>query len=286
MNKVNWVDGRYTTPGDFNAMQSAPEDHLRTQAKSSLAGLVDGMLLTGTSNGVQVGPGVAWDNQGRRIMVPAAAPVDVSAIQRPASGRHKWVSVFASYRQVERATVTDATGVDQPAYLDDGYTLTAAAGPEFIVPTSPGRTANDLLKELSLFDPEGGESNYPPTPPGAVRVAVFPLDPDTAWADLVFDRQQFGSPSHRIAVISSSTTPNVDAAICRIVSYPDIAYAWGAVSAPAPANLTSAPVVWVECRGRRELPQANIVAVKNGARFSLLATAPGLTCLIVVVRPL
>lgn len=285
MNKVNWVDGRYTTPGDFNAMQSAPEDHLRSQAKSSLAGLVDGMTLTGTSDGVQVGPGVAWDNQGRRIMVPAATPVDVSAIQRPASGRFKWVAIFATYRRVERATVTDATGVNHAAYFDDGYALAAASGPEFTSAVSApsdglgGPTQLDRLRAAGSWSPTGSQPNYPATPPGAVRIGAFAIDHDSGWVDMVVNHARiFYSPG--IVMISSGATSDIDAAIRSILASGEVAYAWGGVSAPAPDSLSDAPVLLVENK-----TVAYIVAVKNGAPHRVRADTVGIKAQVVVLMP-
>lgn len=202
MNKVNWVDGRYTTPADFNAMQSAPESHLRSQAKIALAGHIDGLTPTGTADGVQVAPGVTWDDQGRRIMVPAATPVDVSAILRPASGHYRWVGISIAYRQVERSTVRDSGGVDQPAYLDDGFTLTATSGPEF---------AAD-----SLTDARWTETGKPAVPNGSVGLGNFVVDHDSGWGDLVHVIHRHAYISSHAVFISSTDRGEISRLVSAI----------------------------------------------------------------------
>ena len=217
MNRVNWVDGRYTTPADFNAMQTAPEDHLRSHAKAALAGFIDGLTVTGTAGGVQVGPGVTWDSQGRRIMVPAAVSPDVSKLVRPASGRFKWVVVYASYQRVERDTVRDSAGINQPAYLDDGYTLTVAAGPEFAAASIEAARDTDAGK--------------PAVPSESVGIALFVVDHDSAWPELAASPRRYTLFQSRLAVVYAGTLSQARDAISPLVPMPsDVVYGSGALT--------------------------------------------------------
>lgn len=223
MNKVNWVDGRYTTPDDFNAMQTAPEDHLRSHAKAALAGHIDGLTPTGTADGVQVSPGVTWDDQGRRIMVPAATAVDMSAIQRPASGQYRWVSISIAYRQIERSTVRDSAGVDRPAYLDDSFTVLATAGPEF--------AERDLTR--ARFTSTG----IPAIPNGSVEVGVFIADHDSGWQDLVHVIHRRSLISREAVTIVSTDQAEIKRLTSAILPPTDSrardrlrVYGWGALN--------------------------------------------------------
>ncbi len=131
MNKVNWIDGRYTTPNDFNAMQTEPEAHIEALGRR-LPAYVDGCVPAGAGAGVTIGSGVAWDAAGRRIVIPAGgAAVDMTGIDRPAANQYRWLTWFAAYRRISRGTMLDKMGVDQPAYFDDGFSLGVRAGAAF-----------------------------------------------------------------------------------------------------------------------------------------------------------
>lgn len=214
MNRVNWVDGRYTTPADFNAMQTDPEDHQRSQAKAMLAGFVDGLAVTGTIDGIRVAPGVAWDDLGRRIMVPSAVAVDVSAVLRPASGHYKWLVVYATYQRVERDTVRDSSGIEQPAYLDDGYTLTAATGPEF--------SAADLVSAKYT------KTGKPAAPANSVALALCVVDHDSGWPALISSPPRPNALQTRVRFIETATINETRAAVSSLVPIiDDVAYGWG-----------------------------------------------------------
>lgn len=238
MNKVNWVDGRYTTPGDFNAMQTNPEDHFRSHAKAALAGHIDGLTPVGTAGGVQISPGVTWDDQGRRIMVPAATAVDMSAIQRPASGQYRWVNISISYRQVERSTVTDSGGVERPAYLDDSFALTATAGPEF--------AANDIL--AARFTSTG----RPATPNGSVGIGTFIADHASGWPDLVSTIHRPSYIGSKAIFISSLDRAEIERLLSAIVPPTDPVsiervriYGWGMFYFTSPQTSANGPVLYV-----------------------------------------
>lgn len=226
MNKVNWIDGRYTTPNDFNAMQSNPENHLRSQAKALLSGYSD-IGVTGSPAGLALSPGVAWDSRGRRIFVPASADIDISSVDRPASGRYRWLRVSVSYRQVERDTMRDKGGVDRPAYYDDGYAVALATGPEF--------TARNLDSARRTAD------GRPAVPGGAVNVALFLIDHDSTWATMVENRAEGSIPFHgvlpqarfipgSIAFATGSTEDEIYSAINGIVPADGSQlFGWGAL---------------------------------------------------------
>lgn len=226
MNKVNWIDGRYTTPNDFNAMQSNPENHLLSQAKALLSGYSD-IGVTGSPAGLALSPGVAWDSRGRRIFVPASADIDISSVDRPASGRYRWLRVSVSYRQVERDTMRDKEGVDRPAYYDDGYAVALATGPEF--------TARSLAGARRTTD------GRPAVPGGAVNVALFLIDHDSTWATMVENRAEGGTPFHgvlpqarfipgSIALASGDTAAKVYSALEGIVPADGSQlFGWGAL---------------------------------------------------------
>ena len=224
MNKINWVDGRYTTPQDFNAMQSNPENHLRSQAKVLLSGYND-IGVTGSAAGLSLSPGVAWDPMGRRIFVPAAAEMDVSSVDRPASGQYRWLRVSASYRQVERDTMRDKEGVDQPAYYDDGYAVALTTGPEFTASTLNRARRTTVGK--------------PAVPGGAVSLALFVIDHDSNWATVVENKEDYDYPpppaarfipGRIVPVAVGNTSGAVYTALADIVP-PDGSplYGWGAV---------------------------------------------------------
>lgn len=224
MNKVNWVDGRYTTPQDFNAMQSNPENHLRSQAKVLLSGYND-IGVTGTAAGLALSPGVAWDAMGRRIFVPAAVDLDVAAVDRPASGQYRWLRVSASYRQVERDTMRDKEGVDRPAYYDDGYAAALTTGPEF--------TARDIIRARWT------KVGKPAVPAGAVSLALFVIDHDSSWATMIENQERYFYPPPQSArfipgrivpVAAGDTEGAVYTALAAIVP-PDGSpiYGWGAM---------------------------------------------------------
>ena len=80
MNKVTWFNGRELTPGDLDAMQTAPETLIGRHAALSAVGHISGVRVT------------AVDLQGRAIVVPAAVALDLSTFVRPSTGRYRWLS--------------------------------------------------------------------------------------------------------------------------------------------------------------------------------------------------
>lgn len=251
MNKVNWVDGRYTTPQDFNAMQSNPENHLRSQAKVLLSGYND-IGVTGTAAGLALSPGVAWDAMGRRIFVPAAADLDVASVERPASGQYRWLRVSASYRQVERDTMRDKEGVDRPAYYDDGYATALTTGPEF---------AESTLKNARFT-----KLGKPAVPGGAVSLALFLIDHDSSWATMVENTERYSYtpppsarfiPGRLVPVAAGNTEGAVYTALAAIVP-PDGSpiYGWGAVYGADQPNDTFA--AWYPVTYARRTSQTQI----------------------------
>lgn len=262
MNRVNWVDGRYTTPDDFNLMQTAPENHLRSHAKAALAGFIDGLTVSGSADGIQVAPGVAWDGQGRRIMVPAAAPVDVSVIDRPASDRYKWLLVSISYRQAERSTVRDSGGTDRPAYLDDSYTITATTGPEFVAPPITNENPDRDPLRRARYE----STSRPAIPHGAVGLALSVIDHDSGWGALVSSPPRRGLSAQRAVFVRSESHSDIQAAVERLIPHAtDRIYGWGGLTARYDAHreedsLDQAPVLFVD----HGASGARIAVVKRG----------------------
>lgn len=264
MNRVNWVDGRYTTPDDFNLMQTAPESHLRSHDKAALAGFIDGLTVSGSADGIQVAPGVAWDDQGRRIMVPAAASVDVSGIDRPASGHYKWLLISISYRQAERSTVRDSGGTDRPAYLDDSYTITATTGPEFAAPRKTDENpSNDPIWRARLET-----TNRPAIPHGAMGLALSVIDHDSGWDDLVSSPPRRGLTASRAVFVSTrnKSESDIQAMIEPLIPrIGDRVYGWGGLTVRYAQNgdehdLDQAPVLFAE----REPTRFGVSVVKRG----------------------
>lgn len=285
MNKVNWVDGRYTTPDDFNAMQTAPEDHLRSHAKAALAGHIDGLTPTGTADGVQVSPGVTWDDQGRRIMVPAATAVDMSAIQRPASGQYRWVSISIAYRQIERSTVRDSGGVDRPAYLDDSFTILATPGPEFA--------------DRSLVNARFISTGVPAIPNGSVGIGTFIVDHDSGWPDLVHVIHRRSYISSKAVTIVSNDLAEIRRLTSAILPARDTGasdrlrvYGWGAVDFTFTRGVSSpaggAPVLYIFRADsiiiRVAMPVSRS-AINGTLNLSLGSNAPTNICLRAVFFP-
>lgn len=170
MNRVNYVPGRELQSADLNAMQAEIEAHLRSQAQLALAGRVSGMEVSGTATGLQVAPGFGWDAQGRRLRASAAIDVDVSALQRPASGQYRWALVHGSYTTANRGTVTDVSRVDHAAYIDDKVSVAIAAGPEFAA--------------ADIGTARGTAVGRPAAPEGAVSLGLLIVDHSSTWDTL------------------------------------------------------------------------------------------------------
>ena len=122
MNKVKWFNGRELTPGDLDAMQTAPETLIGRHAALSSVGHISGVRVTAVGNNVRVGAGVAVDLQGRAIVVPAAVALDLSTFVRPSTGRYRWLAVAISYATSDRGTSDDgggdgASGRDRRSHL-------------------------------------------------------------------------------------------------------------------------------------------------------------------------
>lgn len=171
MNKVNWIDGRYTTPNDFNAMQTEPEAHIEALGRR-LPADVDGCVPAGAAAGVTIGAGVAWDAAGRRIVIPVGgAAVDMTGIDRPAANQYRWLTWFAAYQRISRGTMRDKMGGDQPAYLDDGFSLGVRAGAAF------AETSIDRARALQV-------ATRPAAPAGAVVLGYSILDHQSTYQTL------------------------------------------------------------------------------------------------------
>ena len=170
MNRVNYVAGREITSADLNAIQADVESHLRSMAKHTLIGIVSGMAVTGTKDGLQVAPGFAWDSQGQRMAITAPTAVDVSALVRPAAGSYRWVLVHAAYQSIDRGTVTDVARVSHSAYADDGATLGVVAGPEFAA--------------ASIAAARRSRAGRPDLPAEAVLLGRLIMDHASTWGAL------------------------------------------------------------------------------------------------------
>ena len=170
MNRVNYVSGRTVEAADLNAVQATMESHLRSHAQKLLAGQIIGLAVSGTATGLEVAPGFTWDSQGRRIALASATAVDVSGVQRPASGQYQWLLVYASYTTANRGTVQDITQAQQVAYIDDSFTLAIASGPAFAA--------------ADIGDARGTAAGRPATPEGGVGLGLLILDHGTSWDTL------------------------------------------------------------------------------------------------------
>ena len=170
MNRVNYVSGRTVEAADLNAVQATMESHLRSHAQKLLAGQIIGLAVSGTAAGLEVAPGFTWDSQGRRVALASATAVDVSGVQRPASGQYQWLLVYASYATANRGTVQDITQAQQVAYIDDSFTLAIASGPAFAA--------------ADIGDARGTASGRPATPEGGVGLGLLILDHGTSWDTL------------------------------------------------------------------------------------------------------
>lgn len=170
MNRVNYVSGRTVEAADLNAVQETMESHLRSHARKLLAGQIIGLAVSGTSAGLEVAPGFTWDNQGRRIALASATAVDVSGVQRPASGQYQWLLVYASYATANRGTVQDIAQAQQVAYIDDSFTLAIASGPAFAA--------------ADIGAARGTAAGRPATPEGGVGLGLLILDHATSWDTL------------------------------------------------------------------------------------------------------
>ena len=170
MNRVNYVSGRTVEAADLNAVQATMESHLRSHAQKLLAGQIVGLAVSGTATGLEVAPGFTWDAQGRRIALASATAVDVSGVQRPASGQYQWLLVYASYATANRGTVQDITQAQQVAYIDDSFTLAIASGPAFAA--------------ADIGDARGTAAGRPATPEGGVGLGLLILDHGTSWDPL------------------------------------------------------------------------------------------------------
>ena len=179
MNKVNYVAGRELTAADLNAIQDGIEAYLGEMGARLLPSHISGMVVSGTATGLSVSAGYAWDAQGRRLRLTAAADVDVSAVQRPASGQYRWALVIAAYARSDRGTVSDIVGAVHTAYYDDSVTISIITGPEF--------TASDISTA------RGVATGRPATPGSSVALASLIIDHATAWGNLAItstSRQQ------------------------------------------------------------------------------------------------
>ena len=172
MDRVNWVDGRYTTPSDFNAPQIAAESHLEAQAAQGLAGRVDGCIPVGAGIEVTIGAGTCWDSAGHRIVIPAGgAPVDMTSVDRPASGQYRWLAWYVEYRRLERGSMQDKAGEDRPAYYDDGFRVGVRQGAAFAA--------------AGLRSARGDQiSSRPAAPGGSVGLGYSILDHDGNYGSL------------------------------------------------------------------------------------------------------
>ena len=184
MNKVNWIDGRYTTPNDFNAMQTEPEAHIEALGRR-LPADVDGCVPAGAAAGVTIGAGVAWDSAGRRIVIPVGgAAVDMTGIDRPAANQYRWLTWFAVYQRINRGTMRDKTGVDQPAYFDDDYSVGVRAGAAF------GDSSITYARAHQV-------ATRPAAPAGAVGLGYSILDHQSAYQTLFTADTLFRSEAPR-----------------------------------------------------------------------------------------
>lgn len=185
MNRVNWVDGRYTTPDDFNNPQIAAESQIENLAAATAGGHVSGCVPVGAGSGVNIGPGVAWDGTGRRIVIPAGgAPVDLSAVDRPGADQYRWLTWYATYRRTERGSMLDKAGVSMPAYLDDSFTLGVAQGPVF---NAAGRNRRIASRNIAPRAPA----------PGGITLGYTLIDSGTSWEVLVTDETLYRSLAPR-----------------------------------------------------------------------------------------
>lgn len=167
MNKVNYVPGRELTSADLNAIQDGIEGQLGEMASIMLPGRVSGLEVSGTAKGLSVSAGYGWDSQGRRLRASAAVDVDVASVQRPATGRFRWILVHASYRSVARGTVTDVANTNHTAYYDDSVAIATALGPEFAA--------------ADIDAARGVAAGRPADPEGAVGLGLLVLDHATTW---------------------------------------------------------------------------------------------------------
>ncbi len=237
MNKVNWIDGRYTTPNDFNAMQTEPEAHIEALGRR-LPAYVDGCVPAGAGAGVTIGSGVAWDAAGRRIVIPAGgAAVDMTGIDRPAANQYRWLTWFAAYRRISRGTMRDKMGVDQPAYFDDGFSLGVRAGAAFAETSIARARARQV-------------ATRPAAPAGAVVLGYSILDHQSTYqtlftADTLF-RSEAPRPIAPFFVKAAGETLEVLASIGSLVPR-QRDYAFGSGH------------VWIESLGNHTFPVAAVL---------------------------
>ncbi len=222
MNKINWVDGRYTTPQDFNAMQTEPEAHIEGLGRRLPAAVVDGCVPVGAGAGVTIGAGVAWDAAGRRIVIPVGgAAVDMTGIDRPAAGQFRWLTWFATYQRINRGTIRDKAGIDRPAHIDDGYSVGVRAGSAFAQSSIDDARARQV-------------ATRPAAPAGAAVLGYGILDHNTEYgtlftADTLF-RREVPRPMTPLAIHATGLGRDLLSPLAPILPRPrDYAIGTGAV---------------------------------------------------------
>ena len=245
MNKINWVDGRYTTPDDFNAMQTEPEAHIQSLGQRLPAGVVDGCVPTGAGTVVTIGAGVAWDAAGRRIVIPVGgAAVDMTGIDRPALGRYRWLTWAAAYRRLERGSVLDKAGAAQAAYFDDSFVLSVAAGAEFEAASIAAARDAQL-------------PTRPSAPAGSVSLGYSILDHATPYSGLFTDATLYRTQAPRpIAplfihnVTGAAALKALDALGAIIPRQRDYAFGAGGVKTGSGRVYPMYPAAWRNTRGQ------------------------------------
>lgn len=177
MDRVNWVDGRYTSAADMNLAPIAAEAAIDATAAAAVAGVVNGCIpVAAAADYVAITAGQAWDSAGRRLVFPdGGTPVDFGGIDRPAAGQYRWLAWWARYRQVEDGSMTDVAGRAAPAYYRDAADVGVAQGAAF---AARGRNRPTASADIAA---------RPAIPAGAVGLGYSLLDSTTALPELIQD---------------------------------------------------------------------------------------------------
>ena len=156
VNRVDWYYRQLVTEGDMDGADDLVESAIwNLSVDTGLHGVMSGLVLA--ENGVPdlsvvvSGPGVAYDQTGRRIFVPTDQPVDVEfdssnvATEVSLPGNVRIISVYVKYDRELSNLKKDGNNVDVFYDIDESYAFIVEQSAEGVDPPPPALKADAKL---------------------------------------------------------------------------------------------------------------------------------------------